>query len=113
MKMKNNAFRGFPAVWNGVVFAFFVFQPPEWFVIATVLSLAVLTFLPVAFIHPVRVERWRPLTLAVTLAWFLLAGLALAYQLDPPDAVKLGFAVTCAYLSCVAAVQQLLDKLKI
>ena len=112
MKMKNNAFRGFPAVWNGVVFVFFVFQPPAWFLIAVVLALAVLTFLPVAFIHPVRVEKWRPLTLAVTLAWFVFAGAALAYELDPPDMVKLGFAVTCAYLSCVAALQQLMDRVK-
>lgn len=113
MKMKNNAFRGFPAVWNGVVFAFFVFQPAGWFVIVTVLALAVLTFMPVAFIHPVRVERWRPLTLTITFAWFLLAGAALAYQLDPPDFIKVGFAITSAYLSCVAAVQQLLEKLKV
>lgn len=112
MKMKNNAFRGFPAVWNGVVFAFFVFRPDAWFVIAVVAALAVLTFLPVAFVHPVRVEKWRPLTLTVTLAWFLFAAAALAFQLDPPGWVKVGFALTCAYLSAVAAVQQLIEKLR-
>ena len=113
MKMKNNAFRGFPAVWNGVVFVFFVFQPPAWAVIAVVIALAVLTFLPVAFIHPVRVERWRPLTLVVTAFWFVFAAIALAWDLDPPDAVKLGFAITCAYLSTVAAVQQLMERLRL
>ncbi|BBE71209.1 CDP-alcohol phosphatidyltransferase family protein [Oharaeibacter diazotrophicus] len=113
MKMKNNAFRGFPAVWNGVVFVFFVFQPPAWFVIAVVVALAVLTFMPVAFVHPVRVERWRPLTLAVTAAWFVFASAALAFRLDPPDAVKIGFALTSAYLSTVAAVQQILERLKL
>jgi phosphatidylcholine synthase len=109
MKMKNNAFRGFPVVWNGVVFILFVFRPDAEWVIAIVLSLAVLTFLPVAFIHPVRVERWRPLTLSVSLAWFVFAGLALAYHLDPPDWVRFGLMATSAYLAVVAAVQQLLE----
>lgn len=110
MKMKNNAFRGFPAVWNGVVFILFVFRPDEWFVITVVLSLAVLTFLPVAFIHPVRVEKWRPVTLLFTLGWFVFAGTALAWSLDPPDLIKAGLAATSAYLSVVAAVQQLIAR---
>lgn len=109
MKMKNNAFRGFPVVWNGVVFILFVFRPDSAFVIAVTIALAVLTFLPVAFIHPVRVERWRPLTLVVTLAWFIFAGLSLAFELDPPDWIKGGLLVTSVYLSFVAAVQQGLD----
>jgi phosphatidylcholine synthase len=111
MKMKNNAFRGFPVVWNGVVFVLFVFQPGTAALIAIVLGLAVLTFLPVAFTHPVRVEKWRPLTLAFALAWFVFAGLALAFELTPPDWVKVGLFATSAYLSCVAAVQQVMEKL--
>jgi phosphatidylcholine synthase len=111
MKMKNNAFRGFPVVWNGVVFVLFVFQPGTVALIAIVLGLAVLTFLPVAFTHPVRVEKWRPLTLAFSLAWFVFAGLALAFELTPPDWVKVGLFVTSAYLSGVAAVQQVMEKL--
>lgn len=110
MKMKNNAFRGFPAVWNGVVFILFVFRPDEWFVISVTVALAILTFVPVAFVHPVRVERWRPLTLAFTAAWFGFAGAALAYGLVPPDGVKIGLFVTSFYLSAVAAVQQLLER---
>lgn len=109
MKMKNNAFRGFPVVWNGVVFLLFVFQPGAAVLIAIVLSLAVLTFLPIAFIHPVRVERWRPLTLAVSATWFVVAGLSLAWSLDPPDIVRLVLLLTSLYLALVAAVQQGLD----
>ncbi|MEJ1158252.1 CDP-alcohol phosphatidyltransferase family protein [Prosthecomicrobium sp. N25] len=109
MKMKNNAFRGFPAVWNGVVFLFFVFRPDPLVVSAVTIALAVTTFLPIAFVHPVRVERWRPLTLAVTLAWFVFAGIALAEQLDPPHSVRTGLLVTTIYLALVAGVQQLLE----
>ena len=109
MKMKNNAFRGFPAVWNGVVFLFFVFRPEPELIIGVTLLLAVLTFLPVAFVHPVRVERWRPLTLAVTVAWFVLAGITLAESLAPPASVAWGLLATSLYLAGVAAVQQGLD----
>jgi phosphatidylcholine synthase len=112
MKMKNNAFRGFPAVWNGVVFVLFIFQPPEWFVITITLSLAVLTFMPVAFVHPVRVEKWRPLTLVFTLGWFVFAGAALAYQMQPPDLIKLGVFVTSAYLSTIGVIQQIIERVR-
>jgi phosphatidylcholine synthase len=110
MKMKNNAFRGFPVVWNGVVFILFVFNPDPAVVITITLGLAILTFLPVAFIHPVRVERWRPLTLAVSLGWFIFAAVALAFELDPPDGIKYGLMATSIYLATVAAVQQVLER---
>jgi phosphatidylcholine synthase len=109
MKMKNNAFRGFPVVWNGVVFLYFVFELNQFAVIGITLALSVLTFAPIAFVHPVRVVKWRPLTLVVTLAWFLLAGAALAWDLNPPVTIKIGLALATAYLALVAAVQQLID----
>jgi phosphatidylcholine synthase len=110
MKMKNNAFRGFPVVWNGVVFILFVFDPPGLVVIAVTVALSILTFAPIAFIHPVRVEKWRPLTLAVTLLWFVFAVAALVSHLEPALWVKVGLGLSSAYLSLVAAVQQLLAK---
>ncbi|WP_169507146.1 CDP-alcohol phosphatidyltransferase family protein [Pleomorphomonas koreensis] len=109
MKMKNNAFRGFPVVWNGVVFLYFVFELNQFAVIGITLALSVLTFAPIAFVHPTRVVKWRPLTLVVTLAWFLLAGAALAWDLNPPLTIKIGLALATAYLALVAAVQQLID----
>jgi phosphatidylcholine synthase len=110
MKMKNNAFRGFPCVWNGVVFLFFVFRPPWEMVAAITVALAVLTFVPVAFVHPVRVARFRPLTLAVTLAWFVFAGLSLAAPgFQPALIAKVGLGLTSVYLATIAALIQLLD----
>ena len=111
MKMKNNAFRGFPAVWNGVVFLFFVFRPSVEIVVAVTAVLAVMTFLPVAFVHPVRVERWRPLTLTVTAVWFLCAARILVSDgLVAPPAAAWGLLVTSLYLGTVAAVQQLIER---
>lgn len=110
MKMKNNAFRGFPVVWNGVVFLYFVFDFNEYAVIGVTVSLSILTFAPIAFVHPVRVQRWRPLTLAVTLGWFAFAALSLGYRLNPPLAVEIGLALTTIYLALVSAVQQIIDR---
>lgn len=110
MKMKNNAFRGFPVVWNGVVFLYFVFDLNQFAVIGITVALSILTFAPIAFVHPVRVEKWRPLTLAVTLVWFLFAAAALAWELNPPLGVEIGLALSSAYLTFVAAVQQVIEK---
>ena len=86
---------------------------PDTFLAPLTLSvlalLAVTTFLPIAFVHPVRVERWRPVTLTVTAAWFVFAGIALAEKLSPPDSVAIGLLVTTLYLALGSGVQQLLD----
>ncbi|WP_099556431.1 CDP-alcohol phosphatidyltransferase family protein [Hartmannibacter diazotrophicus] len=112
MKMKNNAFRGFPAVWNGVIFLFFVFRPPIEVISVVTGLLAVLTFLPVAFVHPVRVVRWRPLTLLVCVVWSVCAVVALTSGLDVSFAVGAGLLLSSLYLALVSAVHQLLDLLK-
>lgn len=111
MKMKNNAFRGFPVMWNAVVFLYFVFDLPGYAVIAVTVALSILTFAPVAFVHPVRVVKWRPLTLVMTGLWLVAAAAALYFKLDPPGVVKWLLGLTTAYLATVAAVQQLIQKI--
>ena len=65
MKTRSNAFRGFPAVWNGVLFYFFLLAPDPMAGFFLILLLAAAQFLPVEFIHPVRVKALRPLSLSV------------------------------------------------
>jgi phosphatidylcholine synthase len=66
-------FVGFPAVWNIVAFYLFVFGAGEAVTAAvTALSVA-LTFVPMKWVHPLRVVALRPVTLAMTLAWSLAA----------------------------------------
>ena len=80
MKQPDNSFRGFPVVWNMAVFVLYAFLPPPAVTVAIVIALAVLTFLPVNFVHPVRVVRWRAPTLAVARR---LAGLRRLAALRP------------------------------
>lgn len=110
MKTENLAFRGFPAVWNALVFILIVLSPPEWVTLAVIAICAVLTFAPVEFVHPVRVVALRPLTLAVTLAWSVLGVVALVENLDPGLWVKIGIAVATIYLTGIGAVLQLLRR---
>ena len=69
MKAPDNAFVGFPAVWNVVVLYIHLLATDPWLNAALLLVLGVLTFLPAAFPHPVRVERFRVVTLPMTAVW--------------------------------------------
>ncbi|MGE0499804.1 MAG: phosphatidylcholine synthase [Rhizobiaceae bacterium] len=124
MKTKENFFKGFPVVWNMVVFVLFVIEPGEWISFAVVVIAGILTFVPISFVHPVRVVRLRPLSLGVTLLWCAFGALALAQAAlaEFYDRIgvlaehvgaftKIGIAVTSIYLFCIGAVLQLFPNL--
>jgi len=97
MKTDDLWFRGFPAAWNVLVLYLFALRPP-WLVSAVVLVVAAgLMFAPVVFVHPLRVVRLRKLTIAMSIAWFAFAALALLQNLAPAPWVKAGLAVTAVY----------------
>jgi phosphatidylcholine synthase len=60
----------------------------------------------VEFIHPVRVQRLRPLTLAMTFLWGALAIWAVVDDLNPGPAVLAALAVTSIYLGGIGAFLQ-------
>ena len=97
MKTDDNYFRGFPAVWNLAAFYLYVLQPPEWIGFAGVVALAVLTFLPVKFLHPLRVARWRWLNVALLAAWGLLALVAVIFGLQPGPSVTVPLCLIALY----------------
>ncbi|MEP1930367.1 MAG: CDP-alcohol phosphatidyltransferase family protein [Roseibium sp.] len=110
MKTPDGSFKGFPAGWNMVVFGLMVMSPSETFTIGAVIACCVLTFAPIRFVHPVRVKRWRPLTLAVTLLWMGLAALAIIDGMVLGSITGILFTLASLYLFSVSAVQQLLDR---
>ena len=107
MKQDDNSFRGFPAGWNMIVFVLFVLAPHPAIVMAVTVALAALTFLPVRFIHPVRVERWRPLTLAVAVLWFAVATWIVAANFDVSPVLQGVLLAASLYMFGVGAVQQI------
>src|SRR5437868_6774943 len=63
MKTADNHFRGFPALWNAAAFYLFLLQLAPALSSLFVALLIALTFVPLRFVHPVRVIRLRWLTL--------------------------------------------------
>ena len=111
MKTKENFFKGFPVVWNMVVFTLFVIQPGEWASFAVVLVSAVLSFVPIHFLHPVRVKRLRPVNLPVFLAWCAFGVVALVQGLEADALTRTGIMVTGLYLYVIGAIMQFIPTL--
>lgn len=125
MKTTDHGFKGFPVCWNMVVFALYIISPNQIVAIAIVLIAAVLTFVPIIFVHPVRVKVLRRTTLAVFALWSVCGALALAA--DPNSTPWLQAAArafgagswtvwvviaTSIYLFCIGGILQLMGRIK-
>jgi phosphatidylcholine synthase len=108
MKTKDNSFSGFPGCWNMVAVVVFALQPNFWIILALVTVLAVAMFVPFKFVHPVRTERWRTITLPMALAWTFFAGWAAWVDFDPQSWAHWGLIVTSIYLLFAGVAQQVL-----
>lgn len=72
-KTADHCFVGFPAIWNIVAFYIFAYAPPGWLASIVVLVLAGLTFVPMRWLHPLRVRRFRALNIALLGLWMAMA----------------------------------------
>ena len=97
MKTEENHFRGFPAVWNLVAFYLLLLRPEPWVSAGVVALFVALTFVPVRFVHPLRVLSLRPVTLALLALWAVLAALALYDGLQPGFWIKAVLCVIACY----------------
>lgn len=107
MKTRENFFKGFPVTWNMIVFTLFVIQPAELVSFAVVVIAAALSFLPVYFLHPVRVRRLRTLNLTIFLIWCGLGMAALVQNMEADYWIRIAIAAASLYLFCIGAVMQL------
>lgn len=108
MKTKDNSFSGFPGCWNMLVLVIFALQPNFWVSLLLVSSLAIAMFLPLKFVHPVRTERWRMLTLPMALAWTIFAGWAAWVDFHPESFAHWGLVATSIYLLFAGVAQQIM-----
>jgi len=69
MKTHDNYFQGFPATWNVVVLYFIILGTGPMTNLITIAALGVLTFVPLKFVHPLRVKRMRLITIFMTATW--------------------------------------------
>ena len=108
MKTKDNSFSGFPGCWNMLVLVLFAIEPNFWLSLFIVAALAVAMFIPLKFIHPVRTERWRTLSLPMAFAWTFFAGWAAWVDFHPESWALWGLIVTSIYLTLAGIAQQII-----
>ena len=108
MKTKDYSFSGFPACWNMVVIVMFALEPNFWAILFIVVVLAVAMFTPLKFVHPVRTDRWRPISLPIALAWTGFAAWAAYVDFHPQSWAHWGLILTSLYLALAGIMQQLI-----
>ena len=110
MKTKDNSFSGFPATWNMLILVIFAVEPNFWIILFLVIACAIAMFTPMKFIHPVRTERWRWLSLPVALIWTATATLAAWTAFHPGPITILLLSITSVYLLVAGGLQQLIPE---
>lgn len=108
MKTKDYSFQGFPGCWNMLILVMFALQPNFWVIVALVIILSAAMFFPVRFVHPVRTQRWRIITLPMAIAWTLFAGWAAWVDFHPASWAHYGLMITSIYLLGAGAAQQIM-----
>ena len=107
MKTKDKSFSGFPACWNMVVLVLFALAPSPTTILIVVSALTVGMFLNLKFIHPTRTQRWRNISLPMSLAWVIFAAWAAMRNFEEGSIAHWGLVVTSIYLSTAGIAQQL------
>ncbi|MEY8841386.1 phosphatidylcholine/phosphatidylserine synthase [Cribrihabitans sp. XS_ASV171] len=108
MKTKDNSFSGFPGCFNMLVLVIFAIEPNFWISLVLVTLLSVAMFLPLKFIHPVRTQRWRMVSLPVAFAWTFFAGWAAWGNFHPESWANWGLILTSIYLVFAGIAQQMI-----
>ncbi|HEY6861878.1 MAG TPA: CDP-alcohol phosphatidyltransferase family protein [Pseudolabrys sp.] len=106
MKTKDNYFRGFPAVWNLAAFYLYLFEPPEWIAVVAIAILAALSFAPIKFLHPLRVQQWRVFNIALLAVWAVLAFIAVVQDLSPGLYVVLPLSLIAVYFFTIGLLRR-------
>jgi phosphatidylcholine synthase len=84
-KTSDHYFTGFPSYWNIIVFYLVVIGAPPAVNAAVLIGLAVLVFVPIAYVYPSRTPTLRVPTLVLGLTWALLV-LVMIWQF--PDVAR-------------------------
>jgi len=102
MKTADNYFVGFPAIWNVVILYLWVLDSPALLNAVIVAALGILTFVPVKFVHPIRVREGRDITYASTFVWSACALALLAMSPRSPWWLLAPWLGASGWLACVS-----------
>ena len=107
MKTTDFSFAGFPACWNMAILVFFALEPNFYLILAIIVVLAATQFTNLKFVHPVRTERWRWLTLPIALLWVACAGWSAWGAFNPHGLASVGLLLSTIYLCLAGIVQEM------
>ena len=107
LKTKDNYFSGFPALWNIVLLYFYLLESSQMVNLFSILILSILSFTPIKFLHPFRVDKLKTLNLIILLIWIMSSfvlllekdfGVEIGYY---PFWLWVGSNIYFIYLTCV------------
>lgn len=105
-KTEDHFFKGFPSYWNIVVFYLFFWQMNEWVNLAILLGLAALSFVPIKYVYPTRLEHlthryWLQVAmLSATWVWGAATfGLMWVYPQSSPILTSISMGYPIFYLA--------------
>ena len=90
-KTKDNYFEGFPALWNVLILNFYIINTSQIINLSLIISCVALTFVPIKFVHPLRVESYKLWAILSFILWGLSTALLLFVFQDNTIEYRLGF----------------------
>ncbi|AGA64551.1 Phosphatidylcholine synthase [Liberibacter crescens BT-1] len=111
MKTEDYFFCGFPAVWNMIVFTLFVIQTTPLISMSLIILSVILTFMPIHFLHPIRVVRLRPLNIFIFICWSAIGCYSLFSHFQLPLWSYIAFIICGIYLYTIGSILQFFPKL--
>jgi phosphatidylcholine synthase len=69
LKTDDYYFTGFPALWNMLVLYLYILESSQLTNLITILFLCIMTFVPMKFVHPLRVVHLRKTSMIMVLLW--------------------------------------------
>lgn len=86
-KTQDHYFKGFPSYWNVVAFYLFFADADPRINLAVVGVFCALVFVPIKWVYPSRMARWRGLTIVLTILWGVCCLVILARYPTPSHAL--------------------------
>ena len=66
----DNFYKGFPCIWNILIFYLYLFEFSQFYNLLIISTCIFLKFIPIKFIHPLRVEKYRKYSIVFMSLWF-------------------------------------------
>ena len=102
-KTDDGYFVGFPAIWNIICLYIFVLGLGQGFALFVIVVLALMTFVPITWPHPLRVAGLRAPTYGIAAAWLIAAAIGIHQGFPASLAVKSVFVAVAVYVIVLGA----------